>query len=49
MIYKCGKCLFLFNRIEPPSICPDCGSDYINEANEAEWKEYEKLKEEFEN
>ena len=47
MILKCNKCQFLFNRITAPSHCPDCGSEYIVEANSEEQQEFEALREEF--
>ena len=42
MIYKCNKCQFIFSRVNVPTQCPDCGADFIEEANEKEQQEFEK-------
>jgi len=48
-IYKCKneKCNFLFSRMGEVDKCPDCGSEYIEPANDEEQMAFEKLKEEF--
>ena len=48
-IFACKneKCKFLFSRMEQPEKCPDCGSEYIEPANEEERLEFKKLNDEF--
>ncbi len=49
MIYCCNACRFLFERTGEVNQCPDCGKLHIREATEEEKKEFEMLKNEFEN
>ena len=48
MVLKCNRCQFLFSRTEPVFQCPDCGAEFIIEADEVEQREFERIKEEFE-
>jgi len=46
MICVCNDCKFLFSRTEMPDNCPDCGSEFVREADESERLEFEKIKKE---
>jgi DNA-directed RNA polymerase subunit RPC12/RpoP len=40
MIYVCGVCRFVFERIGEAEACPDCGKPNIREASRDEKNEY---------
>lgn len=46
--YICEACKFQFTRTAEPDRCPDCGKEYVREANEQEITEFKKLQEEKE-
>lgn len=48
-IYACEDCRFLFEQVGKEQRCPDCGSDRIRPANEQEFKEFLRYREEFGN
>ena len=47
LIYKCSKCLYLFERIGEVDRCPDCGSVNFTEAGPNDQQEYAALHREF--
>lgn len=47
LIYKCSKCLYLFERIGEVDRCPDCGSVNFTEAGPNDLQEYAALRREF--
>lgn len=40
MVYACDTCHFLFERVEKPDRCPDCGKQNIRPASPDEQREY---------
>ena len=44
--YICEACKFQFTQAAEPDRCPDCGKEYVREANEKEIAEFKKLQEE---
>ena len=40
MIYACDSCHFLFDLIDEPEQCPDCGKYNIRTANKEEISEF---------
>lgn len=45
-IFACDACHYLFEAIERPGQCPDCGKYKVRTANQEEIDEYIKRKEE---
>ncbi len=46
-IYTCSTCKYTFGRKMRPLTCPDCGSDTVRDATEAEREEYRQNQREF--
>lgn len=46
-IYFCHKCKFLFERVDEPEQCPDCGSGAVIAADEEQIHQYRKYREEI--
>lgn len=44
MVYVCDHCHFLFSRISPTEMCPDCGKENIRPASAEEAREFESRK-----
>ena len=42
MVYTCDKCHFVFERVGPVDVCPDCGKPIVREATEPEREEFRK-------
>ena len=47
MYYTCEGCKYTFVNREKPERGPDCGKEAVREAAEAEIKEYQKFRKEF--
>ena len=47
MIYKCSKCLYLFERRGTVDRCPDCGSVNFTEAGPEDQREYRELRRQY--
>ena len=47
MIYKCSKCLYLFEWMGAVDRCPDCGSVNFTEAGPEDQEEYAALRRQF--
>lgn len=47
VIYKCSKCIYLFERRGAVERCPDCGSVNFTEAGPEDCAEYAALRKQF--